>query len=442
MVVAFRWSLPLSLTLLACSTSGTPVAGSGGAPASEGGSSYGGAASGGAVGGKSGEQAGAGVADGHAGGPNGAGGSSAGGPGSAGGGGDASGRGGASSAGSGTGGAPSSHAGSGGSLASAGAPASSGGASGASAGQSDRCDVGVYDAAHPPQVLSLSGNLGTHDPSAIDAGGVVYSYATGLAAKTSSNLTAWQAAARPFATPTWAATQVPGVTDLWAPDISYFNGLYHLYYAASTFGSNRSCIGQATRSALDSGAWADQGQVICSNIGTKQDWNAIDPNVIVDEAAAPWLVFGSFWGGIQIIALDSAGARAGTTVTTIAARPSNGGALEGAFMVRRCGYFYLFTSWDTCCKGADSTYNIRVGRSTAVTGPFVDKAGKALISGGGTLMAQSDSTWAGPGGQSVLLRGKQAYLVYHAYAKSNGAATLRIAELVWDSSGWPIPVGP
>jgi arabinan endo-1,5-alpha-L-arabinosidase len=64
------------------------------------------------------------------------------------------------------------------------------------------------------------------------------------------------------------------------------------------------------------------------------------------------------------------------------------------------------------------------------------------LQGGGTLIAQGNATWAGPGGQSVMLVGNKAYLVYHAYAKSNGTATLRIAELVWDDSGWPMPVGP
>jgi arabinan endo-1,5-alpha-L-arabinosidase len=237
---------------------------------------------------------------------------------------------------------------------------------------------------------------------------------------------------------------VTGVTDLWAPDISSFGGTYHLYYAGSTFGTNKSCIGHATRASLSTGSWADQGSAtICSNITTTGDnWNAIDPNVVVDADGTPWLVFGSFWGGIKIIQLDQTGARAGTTLTGIAARPSNGGALEGPFMVRRCGYYYLFTSWDTCCKGASSTYNMRVVRGTSVTGPFADKAGTAAMQGGGTLIAQGDSTWAGPGGQSVMIVGTKAYLVYHAYAMSDGTATLRIADLVWDASGWPIPVGP
>ena len=309
----------------------------------------------------------------------------------------------------------------------------------------DRCDVGVYDSANPPKALTLSGNLGAHDPSAIfqASNNTYYEFQTGLGAKMSTNLTTWTAAAVPFTAPAWLQTSVPGVTDLWAPDISYVNGQYHLYYAGSTFGSNRSCIGHATRASLNTGSWADLGAVICSNVGTSDNWNAIDPNVIIDTNGTPWLDFGSFWSGIKIIQLDQNGARVGTGApTAIAARPSNGGALEGPFIIRRCGYYYLFTSWDTCCKGASSTYNMRVVRSASVTGPYSDKAGTAATSGGGTLIAQGDATWAGPGGQSVMIVGTKAYLVYHAYTMSNGTATLRIADLVWDASGWPVPVGP
>jgi arabinan endo-1,5-alpha-L-arabinosidase len=318
----------------------------------------------------------------------------------------------------------------------------SGGGTGAG-GSTEGCDIGVYDAASPPKVLTLTGNLGAHDPAAIADDGNYYLYQTGLGAKTSKNLTAWTAATKPLSTPAWLSTAISGVGDLWAPDVSLFGGKYHLYYAGSTFGSNKSCIGHATRDSLATGSWTDSGAAtLCSNIGSTDDWNAIDANVVLDAEGTPWLALGSFWSGLKIVQLDAAGNRVGTKYTSIASRPSNGGALEAPFIVRRCGYFYLFMSWDKCCDGAKSTYNIRVARATSVTGPYSDKAGTAAMQGGGTLVAQGDDTWAGPGGQSVMIAGKKAYLVYHAYAKSNGTATLRIAELVWDASGWPVPVGP
>lgn len=310
-------------------------------------------------------------------------------------------------------------------------------------GGNDGCDIGVYDPASPPKVLTLSGNLGVHDPVVIKSDGTYYLFATGLSSKTSTNLTSWTGGSRPFGAPSWLTAAVPGVTDLWAPDISYFNGKYHLYYSGSTFGKNRSCIGHATRDSMSSGTWTDQGSAtICSNVDTSDNWNAIDPNVIIDTEGTPWLTFGSFWSGIKIIQLDDSGKRVGSEVTAIANRPSDGGAVEAPFMVRRCGTYYLFMSWDKCCNGASSTYNIRVVRGTSVTGPFADKAGTAAMQGGGTLVSQGDSTWAGPGHQAVLFEGTKAYLFHHSYAKSNGASMLRIAELVWDDSGWPVQVGP
>jgi arabinan endo-1,5-alpha-L-arabinosidase len=333
----------------------------------------------------------------------------------------------------------------GGTTTAAGGTQTMGGTTGTGGAASDRCDVGIYNAASPPQVLALSGNLATHDPSAIESNGTYYEFHTGLGAKTSTNSTSWNAAATPFGTPAWMTTAVPGVQGLWAPDISFFAGQYHLYYAGSyPFGANTSCIGHATRTTMNAGAWTDQGSsIICSS--SANNWNAIDPNLIVDTAGVPWLVFGSWWSGIQIIQLNSQGtARANSTITLIAGRGGKG--IEGAFMVRRCGYYYLFTSWDACCQGFNSTYNIRVGRSTSVDSGFVDKDGVALTAGGGTLVAAGNgTTFNGPGGQSVMIAGSKAYLVYHAYAPDSvagGSATLRIADLVWDSNGWPVPVGP
>jgi arabinan endo-1,5-alpha-L-arabinosidase len=313
---------------------------------------------------------------------------------------------------------------------------------------SDRCDIANYDPAKPPQALTLSGNLGTHDPVMIQADGRFYLFSTGnnIGAKTSTNMLQWQGTSDVFTAntrPAWLAQAVPGVSNLWAPDISFFGGQYHLYYSASTFGSNRSCIGHLTRASLATGSWADQGQLICSNVTTKDNWNAIDPNVIVDEAGTPWLAFGSFWSGIKLIKLDETGARSGTSLDSLAARPSAGGAVEGAFIVRRCGYYYLFVSWDACCKGVDSTYNTRFGRSTSVAGPYVDKAGVAMLQGGGTLLLQGGDRYKGPGHNAVVFTDSGAFNVYHSYdANSNGASVLRISELVWDSDGWPISGGP
>jgi len=310
-----------------------------------------------------------------------------------------------------------------------GGPGLGGGGSG-----NDACPGAAYDAASPPKPLALTGNLGAHDPAAFVVGKTVYLAATGIATKSSTNLTNWTS---------WPAGG-GGRAGAWAPDISNFGGAFHLYYAVSSFGSNKSCIGQATRAALDSGTWTDKGNVLCSNMGaTKDNWNAIDPNIIVDDAGVPWMDFGSFWGGIKLVKLNTDGSRADTEVHDLASGPS-GGAVEGPFIFKRCGFYYLFVSFGSCCS-APYNYTIRVGRSATVLGPYMDKDGKAMTSGGGTLLVQGNSSWSAPGHNAVITYDNRTYNVYHALAApsgQNGNATLRIAEIVWDASGWPVSGGP
>ena len=278
----------------------------------------------------------------------------------------------------------------------------------------------------------------------MSADGLFYEFQTGrgIPTKTSSDLLRWKAGASVFAqNPAWVAQQVSGATDLWAPDISRFGGKVHLYYSASTFGSNKSCIGHATRDSLSSGSWQDQGSVVCSNAGgAKDDWNAIDPNAVVDESGTPWLAFGSFWSGIKLVKLTPEGKRADSVVTAIAGR--DGGPIEAPYIVRRCGWYYLFVSFDKCCAGANSTYRTMVGRSRDVKGPYVDRMGTAMLKGGGTQVVASAGAWKGPGHNAVLLTVKGDYNVYHAYSASDGHSELRISELFWDAEGWPVSGGP
>jgi arabinan endo-1,5-alpha-L-arabinosidase len=232
------------------------------------------------------------------------------------------------------------------------------------------------------------------------------------------------------------------IDSLWAPDISYFGGSYHLYYSASTFGSNRSCIGHATKTNLASTTpWLDHGPVICSNMdGSVDDWNAIDPNVVVDAAGAPWLSFGSFWGGLQLIPLTPSGARLGTAIHNIARGP--GTAVEAPYIVYRAPYYYLFASFDFCCRGTNSTYRTVVGRSTSVTGPYLDRTGLAMLQAGGTPVVSGSSRFRGPGHNAVVQALGQSFNVYHAYDASNGGIpTLRISQLVWQD-GWPVAAEP
>ncbi len=446
-----RTPLVVAIVLVGCSNgSGAELGAAGSSGTGAGGTGVEGAGASGLAGAETGGSAGS-LATGGAG----VGGMSGGATGTAGGSAGAGGSGGSTaglSGASGTGGAAGSDAGAAGSIAAgaggvagAAGDAGAGGATGGSAGQGmagtggDACDIAVYDPNNPPKMLSLSGSLGTHDPAVLLEGGTYYLFDTGLGAKTSTDLLSWRQGSAP-SRPSWVSQEVPGATNLWAPDPSSFGGLFHLYYAASTFGSNHSCMGHATRASMTTGSWTDDGEpVLCSNNGTNDNWNAIDPNVIVDGDGTPWLAFGSFWSGIKLVKLDETGHRADTQVLSIAGR--GGGGIEGPYIVRRCGYYYLFVSFGACCN-SPWDYDIRVGRSPTVTGPYVDKAGTEMMSGGGTLLVEGNGTVTAPGHNAVLITPTGAYNIYHALNANHGSAQLRIAELAWDEAGWPISAGP
>jgi arabinan endo-1,5-alpha-L-arabinosidase len=288
-----------------------------------------------------------------------------------------------------------------------------------------------------------------HDPCIIKAGNLYHVFSTGshIWWRTSPDLKEWKLQGSVFSTrPAWTREEIPRADSLWAPDISYYNDKYHLYYSVSTFGSNRSCIGLATNATLDSQSpdyqWVDEGKVIESN--PTDNWNAIDPNLVIDENGQPWLAFGSFWSGIKMRQIDPATGKPSSDndeLYSLARRDliaGTSGAIEAPFIIRREDFYYLFVSFDFCCKGTLSTYNIRVGRAKEVIGPYYDRDGTAMLSGGGTLVLGGDDRWRGPGHNAVLRGADGDKLVYHAYdAKAVGIPTLRISPIVWDANGWP-----
>jgi arabinan endo-1,5-alpha-L-arabinosidase len=300
--------------------------------------------------------------------------------------------------------------------------------------------------ANLPKQLPLRGDItDVHDPALIEAGGTYYLFSTGpgVMIRTSPDLAQWTFAGSAIVpTPAWITERFGALDSLWAPDISYFGGTYHLYYAASTFGQNRSCIGHATKDDLASSQpWTDRGPVVCSNVdGTVDDFNAIDADVIVDPQGTPWMSFGSFWGGLQMIKLDQTGQRADSKIIQLASRPNT--AIEAPHILYRAPYYYMFASFDFCCRGVDSSYWTAVGRSTSVTGPYLDRTGLDMRSGGGTPVVVGDARWRGPGHNSILKRNDQYLNAYHSYdALNGGKPTLRLSELVWNE-GWPVNAEP
>lgn len=289
-----------------------------------------------------------------------------------------------------------------------------------------------------------------HDPVIAHEGDTYYVFSTGrripvICAKDKIN---WEHCGRVFArNPAWFRDINPNLSDIWAPDISFFNNQWHLYYAISNFGTQNSAIGLATNATLDPESpdfeWVDQGVVLRSQPG--DPWNAIDPNLVLDEEGDPWLVWGSFWSGIWMGKVDSATGQLATGSSEYyhladrSAGKDNNPAIEAPFIVQRDGKWYLFVSFDQCCQGIASTYNVRVGRSDSLTGPYVDRDGLPMTQGGGTLILSEYGQWKGPGHNGILNEDGVYWIVYHAYdAKQIGVPKLRIESISWTADGWPL----
>ncbi len=341
-----------------------------------------------------------------------------------------------------------------------------------------------------PQAFTLTGQFaGTHDPSIGEDHGKYYVFATGAARpaepngseippppappggtprmkidtrllpqfpmRCSDDLHAWKRCGEVFPSiPKWIVEMSPKTSELWAPDISYFDGLYHLYYAFSVFGKNTSGIALATNETLDRGnpkyKWVDHGLVLRSF--AEDDFNAIDPNLVLDAKGDAWLSFGSFWSGIKMRKLDRKTgllSKTDTTTYSLASRtrplqagarnpdlPPDAEAIEAPFVFHHGEYYYLFVSWDLCCRGTKSTYHTMVGRSKSVTGPYVDRDDKSMADGGGAPLLSANGRWLGPGGESLIHFPAYDVIVFHAYSAINGMPSLQISTIQW-KDGWP-----
>lgn len=304
--------------------------------------------------------------------------------------------------------------------------------------------------------LLMAQDIRVHDPVMIRQGDTYYLFCTGMGISvySSRDMKQWNKEKPVFETaPLWAVNAIPGFKGhIWAPDISFHHGQYYLYYSVSAFGKNTSCIGVATNTTLDptdkNFKWVDHGKVIQSVPG-RDLWNAIDPNLAFDDQQQPWLVFGSFWSGMKLVKLNAdlkqiAEPQEWYTVSKRARdfkrddTDPGEGAVEAPFIFKKGKYFYLFVSFDFCCRGAESTYKIMVGRSEKITGPYVDKDGVRLDQGGGTLVKKGDTAFPGVGHNSVYNFDGKDYLIYHAYDVADGGKPkLKIEVLQWEDE-WPV----
>lgn len=260
----------------------------------------------------------------------------------------------------------------------------------------------------------------------------------------SKDLLKWEAGPVVFSNaPAWVAETVPANRsgrDFWAPDVIQVGDRYLLYYSVSSFGKNTSAIGLVTNPTLDPDdpkyQWTDQGVVITSS--PRDDFNAIDPALFQDANGSLWMPFGSFWGGIKMIQLDpQTGKRIApdSPVYGLAHYDS----IEAPFIYRHDGKYYLFVNWGFCCRGTNSTYEIRVGRSDKVTGPYRDREGKDLLLGGGMQLLGTEDVFIGPGHAGILKEDDKFWFGFHFYnAAQRGSSTYAIRPLRWDQDGWPV----
>jgi len=298
-----------------------------------------------------------------------------------------------------------------------------------------------------PLEQSASRSINARDPSSIvqckNEYWVFYT-GHGVPSYRSRDLVKWESGPAVFkAAPEWIAGIVPENRRMqyWAPDIIKLGDRYLLYYSVSSFGKMTSAIGLATTPTLDPADpayhWTDQGYVVRTQEG--DGYNAIDPSVLHNTDGSLWLTFGSYWSGIKLIQLEPQTGKRIAPDSKLLSLAHNE-SIEASYLCKHDDNYYLFVNWGSCCQGPKSTYNIRIGRSKSVIGPYLDKTGFDMLHGGGSLfLATTNGPLIGPGHAGTLkAQGKDWFTSdFEGDLRMGGKATLAIMPLHWNADGWP-----
>lgn len=287
----------------------------------------------------------------------------------------------------------------------------------------------------------------THDPSTIVKEGETYWFfgtGNGVDSFYSEDLDNWERGPSIFPDPPDWITDVAESQrgHFWAPDVIRLGDTWHVYYSVSAFGRNTSAIALATSKSLDPESpdygWSDDGIIFRSQPG--DPYNAIDPEMTLDEDGRLWMAFGSFWGGLHMIELDPETGRriaADSEIIHLASKDRQVNEIEAPAIYFHDGYYYLFVNWGICCRGVESTYEIRVGRSREISGPYVDKEDQPLTDGGGSLLLETQGPFIGPGHPAIFEEDGRHWLSVHFYdGTQEGRPHLAIRPLTWDEDGW------
>ena len=330
-----------------------------------------------------------------------------------------------------------------------------------------------------PREPFTTDTLMVHDPVMAFEDGTYYIYSTGIGigmatSKDRKTWTVYPEGVLKDDIPVWTQDSVPGFKrHIWAPDIIRWRGQWWMMYSCSTFGKNGSAIGLLTNKTLNPDSpdyrWEDCGAVVVSKEG-RDNWNAIDPCIVIDDEDQPWVTWGSFWDGIQIARaplqlppvggvpnaadLKASLSGGGLVGATIARRYAPGfegaepnptskyagtNAIEAPFIMKHDGWYYLFVSWDYCCRGAKSNYRVAVGRSRDVRGPYLDRDGRDMRLGGGTLFIEGDHQEYEAMGHCAAyhMDGKDIFICHGYSVALKGASILVQKEIHWTEDGWP-----
>ncbi|MGN6363808.1 family 43 glycosylhydrolase [Asticcacaulis taihuensis] len=279
-----------------------------------------------------------------------------------------------------------------------------------------------------PATAQLGGEPFIHDPATITASdGKYYTYGTGTGSLVSDDGWTWHAGA-----------ERPGRG--LAPDVIKIGDRFYVAYAAGGGGMNGGHAGAIKlmwTKSLDPKSpeyeFHEVGDVATSDGVEATD--AIDPAFLYADGRL-WLSYGTYYGYIQLVELDpKTGQRiAGNQPVAVAID------MEATAMMYRDGWYYLLGTHGTCCDGPNSSYNIRVGRSRSVQGPYLDNMGIPLLRGGGKLVANGRGRQYGPGHFGLIELGdgvEKFSMHYEADLDRSGRSVLAIAPLLW-KDGWPV----
>jgi len=278
-------------------------------------------------------------------------------------------------------------------------------------------------------LLALDGEPYIHDPSTVvEDNGKYYAFGTGGGGLISDD-GGW----------TWhsGATRPGGGA---APDVIKIGDKFFMVYGATGGGLNGGHAGAIitmwtkTLDPTSPDFGFHDASIVASSNGV-EDADSIDPSFLYANGQL-WLSYGTYFGYIRVLQLDPK-----TAKPFPGAKPVNASIdMEATDLIYHDGWYYLLGTHGTCCDGANSSYNIRVGRSRKPTGPYLDKMGYPLIGGGGTLVAGSSGRHIGLGhfGRMVLGDDVEKFSMhYEADLDRSGRSVLDIRPLLW-KDGWPV----